>query len=61
MSLKSARFLISQAWIEHVNAVLSAADSRIPVYCEDLNPRAVGHATSGTKRRKSVENSSDPL
>ena len=61
VALKSARFLVSQAWIDHVNAVLSPGDRRIPVYCEDLNPRAVGRWTSGTGRRKSVENSSDPL
>lgn len=62
--LRRATFLGSQAWIDHVNAVISPADRRLDIDPDFLNigaARRATRATSGTRKRKPVENTSDPL
>ena len=61
VELRRAAFLGSQIWIDHVNAE-TAVDRRIDIDPDFLKMAYPARsATSGTRRRKSVENSSDPL
>jgi putative transposase len=61
--LQPARFLCSSAWVEYVNAPIMPSDRR-PIAGEEglvTLASSPGGPTSGTKRPKTVENSSDPL
>ncbi len=57
VTLTPARFLTSQAWIDHVNAERLAGESMEAVE----EPDDLVRGRPGTKRSKSVENRYDPL
>lgn len=60
--LVPARFLLSRAWIDHVNAPAPPPDGRLRDYEVDLfDQEPAPRATPGTKRARTVEISPVPL